>query len=134
MDRWREDFHQKCKIQVSARFTSMVYSRDTEVSLLISCSLKVTQYMYETTSQLYSIWMSVPKVLYRQVAPSKNERKTYDLRSLALRLVFYTVLVCLSLTNCNLLQNSAILFCFYLDIKKIEKLTIILQKGKNMSP
>ena len=134
MDRWREDFHQKCKIQVSARFTSMVYSRDTEVSLLISCSLKVTQYMYETTSQLYSIWMSVPKVLYRQVAPSKNERKTYDLRSLALRLVFYTVLVCLSLTSCNLLQNSVILFCFYLDIKQIKKLTIILQKGKNMSP
>ena len=44
---------------------SMMYSRDTEVSFLISCSLKVTQYMYQPTSQLYSIWMSLPKVLYR---------------------------------------------------------------------
>ena len=34
-------------------------------SFLMSCSLKVTQYMHQPTSQLYSIWMSVPKVLYR---------------------------------------------------------------------
>ena len=51
--------------EASARCTSLVYSTDTEVSFLMSCSLKVTQYMDQTTSQLYSIWMSVPKVLYR---------------------------------------------------------------------
>ena len=52
MERWREDFHQKGKIQASARCTSMVYSADTEVSFLMSCSLKVTQYMDQTISQL----------------------------------------------------------------------------------
>ena len=64
MERWRGAFHQTGKIYASARCTSMVYSRDTEVNLM-SCSLKVTQYMDQTTSQPYSIWMSVPKVLYR---------------------------------------------------------------------
>ena len=64
-ERWREDFHQKGKIKVSARCTSMVYSRDTEVSFLMSCSLKVTQNMHPPTSQLYSIWMFVLKVLHR---------------------------------------------------------------------
>ena len=43
----------------------MMYSTDTKVNFLILCSLKVTQYMDQTTSQLYSIWMSVSKVLYR---------------------------------------------------------------------
>ena len=65
MERWREDFHQKGKIKASARCTSMVYSTDTEVSFLMSCSLKVTQYRDQKTGQLCSIWMSVPKVLYR---------------------------------------------------------------------
>ena len=51
MKRWREDFHQKRKILSSARCTSMVYSTDTEVSFLMSCSLKVTQYMGQNTSQ-----------------------------------------------------------------------------------
>ena len=69
---WWEDFHQKGKIKTSARCTSMVYSKDTEVGFLMSCSLKVTHYMDQTTSQLCGIWISVPKVLYRKVAPSKN--------------------------------------------------------------
>ena len=47
------------------RCTFMVYSRDTEGNVLMSCSLKATQYMDQTNSQLYNIWMSVPKVLYR---------------------------------------------------------------------
>ena len=38
--------------------------------------------------------MSVPKVLHSYVAPGKNQRKAYDLHSLNLRSVFYTVLVC----------------------------------------
>ena len=29
------------------------------LSFVMSCSLKVTQYMHQPTSQLYSIWMSV---------------------------------------------------------------------------
>ena len=65
MERWREDFHQEGKTWISARCISMVYLRDTEVSFLTSCSLKVLLYMHQPTSQLYSIWMSVPKVLYR---------------------------------------------------------------------
>ena len=65
MERWREVFHQKGKIKAKARCISMVYSRDTEVSFLMSCSLKVTQYMHQPTRQHYSIWMSVPKILYR---------------------------------------------------------------------
>ena len=88
MERWREDFHQKGNIYASTRCTSMVYSKDTKASFLMPCSLKVTQYMHLPPTQLYSIWMSVPKVLYRKVAPSKNSRKTYDLRSLALCSVF----------------------------------------------
>ena len=48
---------------ISARCIFMVYSRDTEASC--ACSLKVTQYMHQPTSQLYSIWMSIPKFLYR---------------------------------------------------------------------
>ena len=63
MERLTEDFHQKGKIQAGC--TSMVYSRDTEVSFLMSYSVKVTQYMHQPTNQLYSIWMSVLKVLYR---------------------------------------------------------------------
>ena len=50
--------------KVEGGCTSMVYSADTEVSFLLSCSLKVAQYMDQTTSQLYSIWISVPNVLY----------------------------------------------------------------------
>ena len=65
MGRWREDFHQKGKMKASGRSTSMMYSRDTEVSYLMSCSLKVTQYMHQPTSKFYIIWMSVPKVLCR---------------------------------------------------------------------
>ena len=64
MERWKEDFHQKGKIWASAKCTSMVYSTDTEVSFLVSCSLKVTQYIDQKTSQLDSIWISFPKVLY----------------------------------------------------------------------
>ena len=56
MERWREDFNQKCKIWASARCISMVDSRDTEASFLMSCSLKVTQYMDQTTSQLSIIF------------------------------------------------------------------------------
>ena len=37
----------------------------SEVSSLMSCSLEVTQYMHQPTRQLYSIWMSDPKALYR---------------------------------------------------------------------
>ena len=33
-------------------------------SFLMSSSLKVTQYMHQPASQLYSIWMSIPKFLY----------------------------------------------------------------------
>ena len=65
MESWREDIHHKGRMEESQRCTSMVYSRDTEVSFLMSCNLKVTQYMHQPTRQLYSIWMSVPKVLYR---------------------------------------------------------------------
>ena len=72
MERWKEDFHQKGKIWASARCTTMAYSADAEVSFLMSCSLKVTQYLDQTTSQLHSIWISVPKVLYWYVTPSKN--------------------------------------------------------------
>ena len=60
MEKWREDFHQKGKIKASARCTFMLYSADTEVSFLMSCRLNMDQ----KTSQLYSIWISVPKVLY----------------------------------------------------------------------
>ena len=55
----------------------MVYSRDTEVSFLMSYNLKVTQYMDQKPSQLYSIWISVPKVLYGYVAPSKERLMIY---------------------------------------------------------
>ena len=70
----------------------MVYLTDTEVSFLMSCSIKGMQYMDQTTSQLHSIWTSVPKDLYRQVEVKVKEK----LRSLTLRSVFYTVLVCVS--------------------------------------
>ena len=63
MERWRDDFHQKGKIRASARCTFMVYSRNTEVSFLRSCSLRVTNTCNQPTNQLYSNWMSVPKVL-----------------------------------------------------------------------
>ena len=44
----------------------------TEVSFLMSCSLKVTQYMHQPSRQLHSIWMSVPKGLYWYVVPRQN--------------------------------------------------------------
>ena len=37
------------------------YSRDNEVSFLMSCSFKVTQYMDQTTSQLYSTGCLFPR-------------------------------------------------------------------------
>ena len=72
MEKWGEGFHQKGKTWASVGYISMVYSRDTEVRFLMSCSLKVTRYIHQPTSQLYSIWMSFPKILYRQVALSEN--------------------------------------------------------------
>ena len=51
--------------KTSPRCTFMVHWRDNEVNVLMSCILKVTHYMNQTNSQLYSIWMSVSKVLYR---------------------------------------------------------------------
>ena len=66
MKTWREDFHQKGRIErhLQDALSWRIYT-DTEVSLLMSRSLKVTQYMHQTTRKLYSIWLSVPKVLYR---------------------------------------------------------------------
>ena len=55
MERCREDFHQQGEIQASARCASIEYLADPEVSFLMSCSLKVIQYMDQTISQLYSI-------------------------------------------------------------------------------
>ena len=40
------------------------------------------------------MYLDVCPQVFVQVAPSKNLRKTYDLRSLALRSVFDTVLIC----------------------------------------
>ena len=62
MERWREDFHQKSKIYHQDVFSWCI---QVTLNLLVSCSLKVTQYMHQPTSQLYSIWMSIPKFLYR---------------------------------------------------------------------
>ena len=62
MERWREDFHRKGKIYQQDVFSWCIQGT---LKLLVSCSLKVTQYMHQPTSQLYSIWMSVPKFLYR---------------------------------------------------------------------
>ena len=58
-------FTRKVKYRHQQDILSMVYSRDIEVSFFMSCNLKVTQYMHYPTSQLYSIWMSIHKVLYR---------------------------------------------------------------------
>ena len=58
MERWREDFHQKGKIYQQGVFLWCIQGTRK------SCNLKVTQYMHQPTSQLYSIWMSVPKFLY----------------------------------------------------------------------
>ena len=62
--------------KASGRCTFMVYSRDTEVNVLMSCSLKVTQYMDQTKSQLYSIWMSVPKVNMFSTEPAAEHLQT----------------------------------------------------------
>ena len=62
MERWREDFHQKGKIYQQDVFSWCIQGA---LKLLDACSLKVTQYMHQPTSQLFSIWMSVPKFLYR---------------------------------------------------------------------
>ena len=43
----------------------------------MSCSLKVTQYMHQPTSQLYGIWMPVPKFLYRQLLAKSKEKPIY---------------------------------------------------------
>ena len=62
-------------------------------NFLMSCSLKATQDMHQPARQLYGIWMPVLMFLYRQFL-AKYQRKTYDLCSLALCSVFYTVLIC----------------------------------------
>ena len=53
------DFHQKGNIYQQDVFSWCIQGTWK------SCSLKVTQYVHQTTSQLYSIWMPVPKYLYR---------------------------------------------------------------------
>ena len=69
------------------------------------------------TSQLYRIWMSVPTFSYRQVLAKIKEKFMIYVVWQALRSMFYNVLVCVSLTNCNLLYHSSILLCLYLDRK-----------------
>ena len=54
MERWREDFHQKGKIYQQDVFSWCIQGT---LKLLVSCSLKVTQYMHQPTGQLYSIQM-----------------------------------------------------------------------------
>ena len=72
MARWREGFHQKgitfflllyifLKICINKMYFHGVFKVDW--SFLMSCSLKVTQYMYQPASQLYGISMSVLKFL-----------------------------------------------------------------------
>ena len=74
--------------------------------------------MHQLAIQLYSIWVSVSKLLYRQLLANIKEKLMIQLRSLVLSSVFYTVLICVSLANCNLLQHSLILFCFILTEKR----------------
>ena len=62
MERWREGLHQKGKIYQQDVFSWCIQGT---VKLLMSSSLKVTHYMHQPASQLYSIWMSVPKFFYR---------------------------------------------------------------------
>ena len=52
-----EGFHQKGKIYQQARSVLMVYSRETEASWCHASS-KVTQYMHQPASHLYSICSS----------------------------------------------------------------------------
>ena len=55
----------------------------------------------------------------------------YDIRSLTLlSSVFYAVLVCVSLTNCNLFQHSLIQFCLHLDIKKKKADNSLIKRQK----
>ena len=52
----------------NVKYISKMYFRGVfkgHWSFLMSCNLKFTQYMHEPTSQLYGIWLSVPKFLYR---------------------------------------------------------------------
>ena len=76
--------------------------------------------------------MSVPNIS-EQVAPSKNQGKTYELRSLALHSVFYKVLICFfDKSQPIIAQFDLVLFKSWQ--KKEKKLTIILQKSKNKGP
>ena len=109
MERLREGFHQKGKIYQQDVFSWCIQRRLKLLDVMVIKSHNTC------TSQLVS------SIGFGCLSPSRcslQNIKEECLRSLALRFVFDTVLICVSLTNGNLLQYSLILLGFHFDRKK----------------
>ena len=115
---------------MSTRCIFMVYSRDTEASWRHVALKSQNKCTNQLASPIVFGWLSP---IFVQVALSKNYSKTYDLCSLAFRSVFYTVLICISSTNGNLLYHSLILFCLHLDRKKKKADNNFIRRSKYRS-
>ena len=88
------------RYNISARCIFVMYSRNTEASW---CHVALKSHNTCISQLASSIVFGCLSPSFGQVARSKNERKMFDLRCLALRSVFYTVIIYVSLPNCNLL-------------------------------
>ena len=112
MEGWREGFHQKGKIYQQDLFSSWcITGRLFKLLAVIVIKLHNT-----CNSQLASS-IVFPKLFCSQLLANIKE-VSHDLCSLAFCSIFETVLICVSLTNCNLLQQSLILLCLHFGKKK----------------
>ena len=90
MERWREGFHQKGKI----------YQQDI-FSWYIPGRLKLLD-VIKSDSTCNSLVFGCYSPSFCAVSSSQNiKEESYDLCGLALRSLFDTMLICVSLTNCN---------------------------------
>ena len=95
MERWRKGFHQKGKIYQRDLFTWCIPGRLKLLDVIVIKSHNTCN------SQLSSsiVFECFPQD-FLQLAPSKiSKKESYDLRSLVLRSMFATVLICVSLLH-----------------------------------
>ena len=103
-----EGFHLNDKIYQQDIFSYCIQGR-----LKLLDAIVISHTIHPPSSQLAPQYLDVCPQVVTQVAPSKILIKNLMV-SLAADPVFHTVLICVSLTNSNILQHSLILLYFHL--------------------
>ena len=119
METWRQGFHQKGKIYQQDLFSWCILGTLKPLDVIV-IKLHNTFSSQLASSRVFGSYSPS----FCAVSSQQNiKEEFYDLRSLALCSMFETVLICVSLTNCNLLCYSLILL--YLHFGREKKKLII---------